>query len=79
MSTVIEDYMIELEHQLHAASIVVTHQFSTWTRTAHRIIMLFDGKIVWEGKPADAMHAQNEYIHQFATATREGPMAAGNV
>ncbi len=47
MSTVIEDYMITLERQLQAASIVVTHQYSTWTRTAHRIILMHAGKIVW--------------------------------
>lgn len=74
MSTIIEDYMIELESQLHAASIVVTHQYSTWTRTADRIIMMHAGRIVWEGEPQEAIDSQNAYIHQFAHATREGPM-----
>lgn len=74
MSTIIEDYMIELEKELHAASIVVTHQYSTWTRTADRIIMMHAGRIVWEGKPDEAVDSNNPYIHQFAHATREGPM-----
>lgn len=74
MSTIIEDYMMKLERELHAASIVVTHQFSTWTRTADRIIMMHAGKIVWEGKPQDAVNSDNPYIHQFAHGTREGPM-----
>ncbi len=39
MSTVIEDYMIDMGEQLNPASIVVTHQFSTWQRTADRIII----------------------------------------
>lgn len=79
MSTIIEDYMIELENQLHAAGIVVTHQFSTWTRTAHRAILLHEGVVVWEGKPHEALHSNNPYIVQFAKATREGPMLAGKV
>lgn len=79
MSTVIEDYMIELENKLHAAGIVVTHQFSTWTRTAHRAIMLHEGVVVWEGKPHEALNSNNPYIVQFARATREGPMLAGKV
>lgn len=79
MSTIIEDYMIELEKQLHAAGIVVTHQFSTWTRTAHRAILLHDGVVVWEGKPHEALQSTNPYIVQFAKATREGPMLAGKV
>jgi phospholipid/cholesterol/gamma-HCH transport system ATP-binding protein len=74
MSTVVEDYMIELENQLQAASIVVTHQYSTWTRTADRIILLSAGKVVWKGTPTEAMASDNEYMRQFAHATREGPM-----
>ncbi|MBY0546740.1 MAG: ATP-binding cassette domain-containing protein [Candidatus Obscuribacterales bacterium] len=77
MSTIIEDYMIDLEQELHAASIVVTHQHSTWSRTADRIIMMHAGKIVWEGKPADAINSDNPFMHQFAHATKEGPMLNG--
>jgi phospholipid/cholesterol/gamma-HCH transport system ATP-binding protein len=74
MSTVIEDYMLELSSQLDAASIVVTHQYSTWTRTASRILLMHDGKAVWEGSPEEAVVTENPYMKQFAHATREGPM-----
>lgn len=75
MSTVIEDYMNQLEDTLKAASIVVTHQHSTWKRCADRIILLHSGKIVWTGKPDEAETSDNPYIRQFVYATREGPMA----
>ena len=74
MSTIVEDYMINLEKEMKAAAIVVTHQFSTWRRTADRVIMMHAGKIVWQGQPAEAVDSENPYIHQFAHATREGPM-----
>lgn len=74
MSTVIEDYMIQLEDRLQAASIVVTHQHSTWKRTADRVILLHAGKIVWSGKPDEADTSDNPYIRQFVDATRNGPM-----
>jgi phospholipid/cholesterol/gamma-HCH transport system ATP-binding protein len=74
MSTIVEDYMIKLGREMKAAAIVVTHQFSTWRRTADRIIMMHAGKIVWEGRPDEAVDSENAYIHQFAHATREGPM-----
>jgi phospholipid/cholesterol/gamma-HCH transport system ATP-binding protein len=77
MSTIIEDYMIELEGRLHAASIVVTHQLSTWLRTADRILLMHGGVIVWEGIPEEAMQSNNDFIKQFAHATREGPMLTG--
>ncbi|MBI4532700.1 MAG: ATP-binding cassette domain-containing protein [Candidatus Melainabacteria bacterium] len=79
MSTIIEDYMIELERELKAASIVVTHQYSTWSRTANRVVLLHAGHIVWAGKPDEALQSDNPYIRQFTDATREGPMAAGTV
>ena len=50
-STLIEDYIVRLQQETNAASIVVTHQMSTITRTANRLIMLYGGKIVYEGTP----------------------------
>jgi len=74
MSTVIEDYMIELGKQLKPASIVVTHQYSTWTRTAERIILLHAGTIKWQGTPEEAVISTDPYMKQFAHALKEGPM-----
>ncbi|MBS1998034.1 MAG: ATP-binding cassette domain-containing protein [Cyanobacteria bacterium SZAS LIN-2] len=79
MSTVIEDYMIELGQKLRPASIVVTHQYSTWSRTTDRVLLMHAGHIVWEGDPADGMTSDNPYMKQFAHATKEGPMLAGSV
>lgn len=79
MSTIIEDYMITLQQELNAASIVVTHQLSTWTRTADRILLMHAGKAQWEGTPDEAISSTNPYMQQFAHATREGPMlGSGN-
>ena len=73
-STVIEDYIIRLKQELKTASIVVTHQMSTIKRTADRVIMLYDGKIVWQGTPQELLKADDPYAHQFVYAQREGPM-----
>lgn len=79
MSTIIEDYMIKLEQQLKAAAIVVTHQFSTWTRTADRVLLVYAGKVEWEGTPKEAVTSDSPYMKQFAHATKEGPMVTGTV
>lgn len=73
-STLIEDYIVRLRDELNAASIVVTHQMSTITRTADRVIMLYDGKIVFEGTPKELLKQDNPYTKQFVTASLEGPM-----
>ncbi|MBQ8168965.1 ATP-binding cassette domain-containing protein [bacterium] len=73
-STLIEDYIVRLKDETNAASIVVTHQMSTITRTADRVIMLYDGKIVFEGTPQELLRQETPYTKQFVTASLEGPM-----
>ena len=73
-STLIEDYIVRLKEETHAASVVVTHQMSTITRTADRVIMLYQGKVVFEGTPEDMLKQDNEYTKQFVTASLDGPM-----
>lgn len=73
-STLIEDYIVRLKEETHASSIVVTHQMSTIQRTANRVIMLYDGKIVYEGTPEDMLRQNTPYTKQFVTASLEGPM-----
>lgn len=73
-STLIEDYIVSLKREINAASIVVTHQMSTITRTADRVIMLYDGKIVFEGTPEELLKQETPYTKQFVTASLEGPM-----
>ena len=73
-STLIEDYIVRLKEETNAASIVVTHQMSTIRRTASQVIMLYDGKIVYEGTPEDMLKQNTPYTKQFVTASLEGPM-----
>lgn len=73
-STLIEDYIVRLKDETQAASVVVTHQMSTITRTANRVVMLYDGKIVFEGTPEDMLKQDTPYTKQFVTASLDGPM-----
>lgn len=73
-STLIEDYIVRLKDETKAASIVVTHQMSTIQRTADRVIMLYQGKVVFEGTPKEMLSSDNEYARQFVSASLEGPM-----
>lgn len=73
-STLIEDYIVRVKEETNAASIVVTHQMSTIQRTADKVIMLYNGKIVYEGSPTDMLSTTNEYAKQFVSASLDGPM-----
>lgn len=76
LSTLIEDYINKLAHEFKVASIVVTHQLSTVERTVKRVLMLYQGNIVWEGMPRDFMESENAYVKQFVKAEVEGPIFA---
>lgn len=73
-STLIEDYIVRLKNETNAASIVVTHQMSTIRRTSDSVLMLYNGKVVFEGTPDDLCAEQTEFTRQFVNATIEGPM-----
>ncbi len=73
-STVIEDYILHLRNETKATSIVVTHQMSTITRCSDKLIMLYDGHIVFRGTPEELLKQDNPYTKQFVSASIEGPM-----
>jgi len=70
-STTIENLMNKLAKELKAASIVVTHQLSTIFRTAHRIIMLEQGKFLIGGTVDETRRSKNPVIRKFITAGLE--------
>ncbi len=73
-STLIEDYIVRLKQETNAASIVVTHQMSTITRTADKVLMLYGGKCVFFGTPEELCKQDTPYTKQFVSADLEGPM-----
>ncbi len=73
-STMIEDYIVQLKKELNAACIVVTHQLSTIKRAVDKVIMLYQGHIVFKGSVQELMEQKNEYARQFVSASIQGPM-----
>ena len=73
-STVIEDYILRLRDETKATSIIVTHQMSTIKRCSDRVIMLYDGHIVYRGTPLDLLKQDTPYTKQFVSASMDGPM-----
>ena len=73
-STLIEDYILRLREETKATSIVVTHQMSTITRTADKVLMLYGGKCVFYGTPDELCRQETPYTKQFVSASLEGPM-----
>lgn len=73
-STVIENYINTLRHELGVTSIIVTHQLSTIMSCADKVIMFYEGHIVFKGTPQELKTSDNPYAKQFIAASVEGPM-----
>lgn len=73
-STMIEDYIVQLKKELNAACVVVTHQLSTIKRAVDKVIMLYQGDIVFRGSVKELLEGKNEYARQFVSASIDGPM-----
>lgn len=56
-------------------SVVITHDMNSAFRIAHRMAMLFDGKVIFTGTPDDFMKTDNPYVKQFVQGTVNGPIS----
>jgi len=74
VSTVIVDYILKLQHELNASSVLVTHQLNVISKIESRVLLLYDSKIVWEGTSKDMFSTSDSYAKQFREGTPQGPM-----
>ncbi len=63
------DLISELDERLGTTSVVVTHDMHLATKVSDRIVLLSDGKIAWEGTPAEALSSEDTAIADFLKAT----------
>jgi phospholipid/cholesterol/gamma-HCH transport system ATP-binding protein len=75
-STIIEDLICNLKDEQNACDsyIVVTHQDSTIRRTADRVIMLYGGKVCWQGSVNELDATDSPHIRQFFSGSINGPI-----
>jgi phospholipid/cholesterol/gamma-HCH transport system ATP-binding protein len=74
---VINDLIVELVHDLGITAVTITHDMSSARKIAHRVAMLYHGKIIWTG-PRDRLYSSgNPYVDQFVQGKAEGPIKTG--
>jgi phospholipid/cholesterol/gamma-HCH transport system ATP-binding protein len=61
-------------HELGASTLSITHDMASARKIAHRIAMLYEGKIIWAGPVADIDKSGNPYVEQFIHGKAEGPI-----
>jgi phospholipid/cholesterol/gamma-HCH transport system ATP-binding protein len=74
---VINDLIVELVRDLGVTALTITHDMASARKIAHRVAMLYGGKIIWDG-PRDLIHSSgNPYVDQFVNGRAEGPIRTG--
>ena len=71
---VINDLIVELVEDLGVTALTITHDMASARKIAHRVAMLYNGKIIWTG-PRDRLYdSGNPYVDQFVQGRAEGPI-----
>jgi phospholipid/cholesterol/gamma-HCH transport system ATP-binding protein len=78
MTDKINDLILSLRDKLHVTSVVVTHDISSAYKIADKIAMIFEGKIIFSGTPAEIRASRNPYIQQFIRGQRKLHYAVGS-
>ena len=73
----INNLIIELQKKLNITTVAVTHDITSAYKIAHRISMIYDGKIIFDGIPKEVQNTDNPYVQQFIKGEGEGPIAGG--
>jgi len=73
-SDVINDLIVELNEKLKVTSIAVTHDMRSAFKIADRIVMLYEGKVEFDGSPDQVRSTDNQIIRQFITGQARGPI-----
>jgi phospholipid/cholesterol/gamma-HCH transport system ATP-binding protein len=71
---VIDKLIMDLSRKLGVTSIVVTHEMGSAFRIADRMVMLYEGRMVAEGTPAEFRGTSDPLVRQFVNGEPDGPI-----
>lgn len=77
MSDTIDNLIIDTQKRLGVTSIVISHDIPGTYKIAHRIAMLYKGKVVLYGSPDDFRNTKDPVVRQFLERKAEGPLQVG--
>jgi len=76
MADVINQLIVKCSKDLGATTLTITHDMASVRRIAHKVAMLYNGKLIWQGEVREIERSGNEYVDQFIHGRAEGPITA---
>jgi phospholipid/cholesterol/gamma-HCH transport system ATP-binding protein len=74
MSDVINDLIVKCVSDLGATAVSITHDMASARKIGHRIAMIYDGRLIWQGPVAEIDRSGNPHVEQFIHGRAEGPI-----
>ena len=74
MADIINDLIVDTVKDVGATTLSITHDMVSARKIAHRIAMLYKGKIIWHGPTSQIDSSGNEFVDQFIHGRAEGPI-----
>ncbi len=74
MSDTIDNLIIETRNRFDVTSIVISHDIPSTFKIAHRIGMLYKGRVVLYGSPDDFKNTNDPIVRQFLERRADGPL-----
>jgi phospholipid/cholesterol/gamma-HCH transport system ATP-binding protein len=70
----INDLIVDLTSKLNVTSIAVTHDMISAYKIATRVVMLYGGKVEFDGTPDEIRGTDNAVVQQFINGQATGPI-----
>jgi phospholipid/cholesterol/gamma-HCH transport system ATP-binding protein len=70
-SDVINELILKLQRELKVTSIVVTHDMASAFKVADRIVMLHEGRLIFDGTPEEIKRTDNQVVRRFVTGAAD--------
>ncbi|TMJ27562.1 MAG: ATP-binding cassette domain-containing protein [Alphaproteobacteria bacterium] len=74
MADVINELIVKCVNALGATAVSITHDMASARKIGHRVAMLYEGKLIWQGPVADIDHSGNGHVEQFIHGRADGPI-----
>jgi len=73
-SDMINDLIVELNSRLNVTSVAVTHDMTSAYKIADRIVMLYQGRVYYDGSPDETRSTDDAVVRQFISGSAAGPI-----
>jgi len=74
MADAIDQLIVDIQSRLSVTCVVISHDITGTFKIAHKIAMLYQGKIIEYGAPEEIESSRNPILKQFLEGKMEGPI-----